>query len=274
MKLYKAVLPLVLAAASLLSYGAIKHRFKLPTIHAVVVVAPPKPVTDAQRATHRITMVDSDGSSKGRCTATAIGPHALLTATHCNEGPEAVTVLNVDLSRRKYNITAQSEDGEDHLILIVDGPEFTNLIKIDADAKDVKEGEAIHLYGCGRGMYPCRELDGKLETRVHDYSDVSKHDGLLYFTMQIVPGDSGSAVLNASGRVIAVTTYHYAFPMDGNPDNTDPKNYLEATADFKLAFTAQQIKNAEHGVGDKKIEKQKPIEHHIVNPFMLFPQHI
>ena len=55
-----------------------------------------EPMTLQRRATHRVKY------GNGLCTATAIGPHALLTATHCNKHGEDATI-NLDLATKTGN---------------------------------------------------------------------------------------------------------------------------------------------------------------------------
>lgn len=49
------------------------------------------------------------------CSATAIGPHALLGAAHCFEWPYTLTI-----HMQRIPVTKVMLDGNDHIILIVD----------------------------------------------------------------------------------------------------------------------------------------------------------
>lgn len=62
------------------------------------------------------------------CSATIIGPHAVLGATHCFEWPYTLKVYGQPVAVKRV-IT----DGHDHIILVVDRT-FPNWAKIGAPA--------------------------------------------------------------------------------------------------------------------------------------------
>ena len=71
------------------------------------------PVGWVHDQTHRLVMTFQDG--KGSCSATAVGPHAILTAEHCLQ---AATSLSVD--GRLVAIKDVLLDRNDHAIVVVD----------------------------------------------------------------------------------------------------------------------------------------------------------
>src|SRR5947209_18570183 len=66
------------------------------------------------RATYMIVMVTPDETAQ--CSATAVGPHALLTAQHCDI-PGAQIAL--DGAPILLDIAEKEFDGHDHMILII-----------------------------------------------------------------------------------------------------------------------------------------------------------
>src|SRR4051812_16886486 len=109
MKKRLAVLLLLLAVLASVSF----HQFRAQA-HRVA--------NSQMKSAHMIAMLSASGRKQAVCSATAIGPHALLTAEHCIEDEPAM--LNVDLSTVNYQIVADNRDNRDHVILIVDGPAF------------------------------------------------------------------------------------------------------------------------------------------------------
>ncbi len=222
-----------------------------------------RPITIQQRAEHRIKFVEG-----GTCTATAVGPHALLTAEHCNEG--GLTEIKLDLSLRKYKLQAVSKDGRDHVVYIVDGPEFHDTVPIQAAAKPAGILEQVYIYGAGGGQYPPRRLDGQRDFRVLDISEVDRRDGAVWYTMPVIPGDSGSAIFGEDGRIIALVTYRYGLAKDGDTSNDDQSNYEALSIGFDLNFTPAQIANIQTGIGDEVLAEHIAEPQGVENPFSFF----
>ena len=74
-------------------------------------------VAQAHKTTHHIEMETILGG--GSCSATSIGPHALLTASHCEAPSDVIAVDDV-----KQIIVRVIRDGRDHSIYLLDGPAF------------------------------------------------------------------------------------------------------------------------------------------------------
>ena len=114
-----------------------------PTKHAPALITPER------RATHMITYYEDSASGNsvrsGLCTGTAVGPHALLTALHCDEGQS--DTFSLDLAVRKYKIIGHIYDGQDHIIYHLDGPAFTEFVTIKE--REAVLGEAVTSYGDG-----------------------------------------------------------------------------------------------------------------------------
>jgi hypothetical protein len=201
-----------------------------------------EPVSLQQKSQHMITFLDAEGERTSLCTGTAIGPHALLTASHCNEGegPDHHDTVTLDLSTQHFHLLAEAEDGRDHVIYLLDGPAFTNFLPESALLNVVppKKGETVYLCGDGLGAYPpyCRwgvPNDGDNDS---DVSDIDKAQGMQYFTLAIIPGDSGSAVFGSDGRVVAIITY--------GGDAEDRETPSQAAAGFGLNFKKSVLDRA------------------------------
>jgi hypothetical protein len=224
---------LLFVAATLLVVGTVKHR-------PIQSVAVQRPITIQQRAEHRIKFPD------GQCTATAVGPHALLTAAHCNESD--LTTVTLDLSMKKFHLLSKTIDGRDHVIYIVDGQEFHNFVPLQPGAHPAGTFEHVYLYGSGGGAYPPQYKEGYRSFAVQDVSEVDQADGLVYYTIHVIPGDSGSAIYGEDGRIIAVTTYMVGGPKDDN--------WLSAS--FDVNFTATQLTAVAVGKGDASLSETEP----------------
>lgn len=202
-----------LAVALILAVGTACHKPR--TTHH-------ERLTPERAATHSIIYYKSPGKDVGQCTGTAIGPHAILTGAHCNEGEELVKHISLDYSTRYYTILEIITDEQDHDIYILDGPAFTNFVQVHA--REAKIGEHVVSYGTGGKSYPPHTYDGYAEHDIvsEDQSDVDAAEGAHAFSLPVVPGDSGSAVYANDGSLVALVTW-------GN-DRVDPET-LEITGE-------------------------------------------
>lgn len=214
------ILPKLLLCATLMFVGCTPRK--------TPVQAPFNPPIE-QKATHMVTFYQGT-RPVGLCTATAIGPHALLTASHCNKD-EKLTDIKLDIALNDFHIQKTLTDDRDHDIYLIDGPPFQNTV--DYKVRAAKPGEHVHLYGNGEGDYPSHRQDGK-RVRFDDPSEVDLREGVVRFDMKVIPGDSGSAVLADDGSIVAVTTYLW----------TDDKTKEKSTVDFQPGFTDDQITEA------------------------------
>lgn len=196
---------------------------------------PVEPMTTQRRSSHRIEYESKSGSPLGWCTGTAIGPHAILTATHCNSDSEKTDIIELDEAVQKFHIERTLTDGADHDIYLVDGPEFKNTVPYVT--RPATLGEHVYIYGSGHAVYPPRRLDGVV-LRCIDPSEVDAAAGIEQFTIPVIPGDSGSAVFTDDGSIVAVTTYRRVDPwMFGFLSD-------DSSIDFSLQFTTEQVVDA------------------------------
>jgi|SRR5271154_2353456 len=159
--------------------------------------------TAQQKTSHMITMLNEDGMRLGVCTATAVGPHAFMTAEHCNSDGDAKYVT-FDLALEKHRIYAVTFDNRDHMIALVGGAAFRNYLPIVQGTPRL--GETVTIYGDGRMEYPPVPKYGKTFD-CGDFSDIDNDAGETCYSTQVIPGDSGSAVYNTKGEIIGLVTY-------------------------------------------------------------------
>jgi hypothetical protein len=186
-------LTLGILAVTLFGFPKVPHRHHIA----------PTTTTKEQRASHMITFLDDDGERKGVCTGTSTGPHSLLTAEHCNAEGDS-TQITIDRSTEKHKLLAAAGDGRDHVIYLLDGAAFTNYEVV----KQVKPvlGETVTMYGDGESLYPPVPRYGKVFS-CEDPSDLDESAGQECSTLQVIPGDSGSAVYNVRGEIVGTVTY-------------------------------------------------------------------
>jgi hypothetical protein len=171
-----------------------------------------KPTPDLQhKATHHIEMeTPVQGDS---CSATAVGPHALLTAGHCLLANDEISV-----DGQLAHIQNVLFDHADHIILRVDLT-FTNYVSLDERAP--KPQEVVHLWG-----NPGHSRD---IFRIGYYeADMA---GLHIYVLPIYPGDSGAGVFSEDGKIIDVISLG---------------NESAEAACYPLTFTPDQLASIQH----------------------------
>lgn len=182
-------------------------------------------------ATHRIEMQspvldpDTGKPQHGICSATAIGPHALLTARHCDM--VGMTYLKVD--DKTALIKERMWDNADHEIFIVD-EKFD--VTADFERTDaLRKGDDVWMEGNAagwpqlvrRGVYSGNMMiEGKV-AELYDYNG--------FF------GDSGSAIFDEHGRIVAVTSVYVS---SGNIFGE-----FKLMGAWPLHFSSEQIKAAQ-----------------------------
>jgi V8-like Glu-specific endopeptidase len=140
---------------------------------------------------HFETAVEADS-----CSSAAVGPHALLTATHCELGTDVVDVDGVN-----YDISQKLRDGADHTILILPGAHFSDTLALDQRSPLV--GERIRGWG-----WP-----GNIDTVIYKEGRVLKTieiEGVdpptWLFAYPVFAGDSGGPVLSDDNKILTVVS--------------------------------------------------------------------
>lgn len=190
-----------------------------------------------QRSQHMIVFLNKSGRTDALCAGTAIGPHAILTAEHCNGGDDPDDAVEFDLSTRHYHLLSEALDGRDHVIYLLDGPAFTNYLDESelVGTKPPQPGEKVFIYGDGLGAYPPRLVRGSVDNASNsaDLSDVDAGAHAVWYTLAAKHGDSGSAIYAEDGRVLGLLTYGF--------DAEDRESPSKRVVGFALAFSPKVI---------------------------------
>ena len=182
-------------------------KFEAP---AAAPEQPPTAIEKQHSATHKISFLDMGDDPKApidkmaHCSATAVGPHALLTAQHCFAD---MNTLFLDNDRNQaVVISAALIDGHDHVIYIVQAT-FESYASIEE--RDLVTGEPVHQWGAPedlsdvyRGGY-FRDLRNPKQDNL---SFLISFDQVQRFVLPDYPGDSGAGIFDASGHIVAVVT--------------------------------------------------------------------
>ena len=159
--------------------------------------------------------------SDGTCSGTVIGPHAILSATHC-----FTTGSDVQFWWMPHRIMHRMDDGHDHTIVIVDQT-FTHWAKL---GKLGERGSKIWMFG-----NPGELSDQYRAGYVAGDADA---DGELAATFNIAGwlGDSGSALFDSRGHIVAVVSFLYT--MDAGAGQ------LTMLGAYPMHFTPGQLARA------------------------------
>lgn len=173
------------------------------------------------RAMHWIVTED-DHDAYG-CTATAIGPHALVTAEHCDmkavdeDGtPQdgSPILFFVDplgkpdylTAKTPYKIQAKAFDGRDHMILFVSGPAFKDIVPWTT--MEPSQGETVAWFGNPAGIRDMFREGYVMGVQSAPVPFHMKEQPLFLVAAGAVPGDSGSLVFDEkTGKIVGIVTY-------------------------------------------------------------------
>ena len=173
-------------------------------------------------AYHEVTMIDRDDTGKivggGTCSSTAVGPHTLLLAEHCNDpytaevyvdAPEGTIRAN---TARTYSALKQF-DHQDHMLLDLAQITFPTYVPLSIVAPPV-QGEHFYFWGSPQGIrdeYRESYITGTVPFN-HDKDDPEiDASGPVYMAVGLIqPGDSGSVLFDSkTGKIIGVVTYGF-----------------------------------------------------------------
>jgi hypothetical protein len=166
--------------------------------------------------------------SRASCSATAIGPFALLTASHCEM---ASSLIKVDGHRAKI-VGTPIRDAYDHSIYLLQMEEpFAQYAEVRTLGTPNLGETAILIGNPGplHAFYRSGQFAG-----IHKDADTG--DIAWMFNFSIAPGDSGAGIFDADGVLYAVSSYMEDAGSDGM--------HLWVTMSFPLYFTDSQIDDA------------------------------
>lgn len=184
-------------------------------------------IKQAHAVTYNITQKAILGSGS-KCSATAIGPHALLTASHC----EAPTDL-LQISGVPAHIIQRVRDEFDHTILLVDYtfPRFATVSLSDP----LERGESVFVFG-----NPGRFTDIFRHGCVAGFESDDDPTAQVLFDLNGFHGDSGSAVFDEHGSVVDVIS-----TITGDTHNHEVEwDSFKLMGGFRLAFKREDLDRA------------------------------
>lgn len=177
---------------------------------------------------HIITVTETDENGQtgnGMCTVTAIGPHAVMTAEHCDGSG------TVQIDKQDAQVEGTLLDGNDHEILLLRGITFKDYLSVSLGP--VYQGEHVHLYG-----NPL-DIDGMTNMYREGYvmgeHSVDDKEAII-MNLLAAGGDSGSAILNDQGQVITLVTggygpvVVYSYPLAFSPDQLNKARAYEGNS--------------------------------------------
>jgi hypothetical protein len=196
---------------------------------------------EQHRAALTIVMINPENTEeRAGCSATAVAPHVILTAEHCNV-ENGLLYLNQNSKPFTMGLEVKEKyfDKNDHMLLVVPGAEFKHFVNYDASkVRKSLQGEHIYFYGNPDLMmdqYREGYASGFMNFKDSE-EDVNAAGPFMMFAVSLAPGDSGSAVFSeVDGQLIGVTTWGIA---DG-----------KFLGSYPLQFTQAQIDQAE-GMGN------------------------
>jgi hypothetical protein len=193
------------------------------------------PIAKAQRTVYKLS-IDDKGSET--CSATAIGPHALLTAKHCDDGKDQIYLKDF---HHAINIRGRMDDKQDHLIYLVDAafPAYATVALDDPLA----QGERVFSLGSPGALFDIFR-EGYIAGKETESTEYGADDVETLFDLNGYFGDSGSAIFSKQGNIIAVLNDVF---VQSRPMPT-PSGFVICNVKFMVAtpllFTKDNIKYA------------------------------
>lgn len=180
-------------------------------------------IDKAHKASYQIAQVTVSG--RAFCSATAIGPQALLTAAHCELPDDTLYIRQKD---DPAQIVARIRDGNDHTILLVKGVVFADYVDVALDSIEVADDVfTIGNPGHWKDIYQRGYVAGLLE----------KQSGIvILLDLQAFPGVSGSGVFSPAGKLVAV--------ISTNEPQVEGDTQIDLAGAYPLQFTQKDIDNA------------------------------
>jgi hypothetical protein len=180
---------LLVTLVFVLSFSYSYHRYKLLKLEK------------SHWATHKIKLQNMpsiedifSGGKPGQhtCSSTAIGPHALLTASHCD-----CPGNKIEIDGLEAKIEQSIYDGHDHEIFLLSGITFKDYSNISSHI--MKQRDKFFMYG-----NPKRQEDYYREGYVMSVENDPDYGYMNAIDLNAFFGDSGSALFNEDGDVISV----------------------------------------------------------------------
>lgn len=157
-------------------------------------------------------------NDENSCSSTAVGPHALLTASHCLVG---LKTLVID-GKGPANVMRVMDDGNDHSVIFLN---YTFKTWAEFGPKP-RQTEKVHAYH-SPGNYPDMYSQGYVSG-----SKVVKGKLVTLYDLPTFYGSSGAAILNNQGQIVAVDSV--VVMLEGE------QAFYQQAGSFDLKFNADQ----------------------------------
>lgn len=161
----------------------------------------------------------------GSCSGTKIGPHAILSATHCFEDTHSLSVDGVPAV-----VTGTISDNHDHTILFVNQT-FRYFVTISQIGHIPSRGDPVFILG-NPGWLPNIYRAG----HVGGPAAVNRIGVVTLYDLQDFPGDSGAGIFDDHGRLVGVISIFVALEERGAR--------IQFAGSYDLAFTPAQLAQA------------------------------
>lgn len=182
--------------------------------HKQVIINPTTSLDKQHMSSHQIMFDQFLEDGRYECTATAVGPHTLLTAGHCYANMNHV-YIDREMSNPVKIISIQI-DGDDHSLYTVD---YTFGVWANINQRPLVTNEKVHFWG-----NPGKSYDVYRE----GYFTVESYEpevgaSLQHFVLPAYGGDSGSGLFDENGDVVAVISLgdksagEYSLPLAFTP---------------------------------------------------------
>ena len=194
-------------------------------------------INKAHNASYHIAQETATGSGAD-CSATAIGPQALLTASHCEMPTDEIAVVGEgnDIEGMAV-IVGKLRDGLDHTILLVKNIEFP--VFVDVLQKKPDQGDDVFTFG-NPGDWTDVFQRGYVSSIQYDQSMAAALGGgkppIVLIDFQAYPGTSGSGVFNNDGVLV--------FVVSELAIQSEHEAAIAFTGAYPMNFTADQLNKA------------------------------
>jgi hypothetical protein len=177
--------------------------------------------------THKIEQLTMFGLS--HCSATAIGPHTLLTASHCEVATDDIGIDGKDVAK----ITRIVRDNFDHSILYLKDVTFKVWAEFD---KEGQIGDDVFIFG-NPGHFDDLLRKGYIAGHAPFHiEEVNLDIPITLLDLNGFFGDSGSGVFNTNGKLIGVVS-----TLSVQQSDKAQSKYMGM---MPMNFTEQQLEEA------------------------------
>lgn len=172
-------------------------------------------------------------SNRKICSATAVGPHALLTAAHCELPTDE---LYIEGQQEAVTIVNRIRDGADHTIYLIAGIEFPSYATITVKP-ELHIGDDVFLWG----------NPGDWQDILRRGYIAGEESGNIVYSFRADHGDSGAAIFDSHGDVIEVLSF-----IDCDADDCRNAGIIVGGS-IPLDFKQSDVTAAEGFVPDAKL---------------------